>query len=319
LPVYLPRVVNARILIQITHLTKSFKGFKAIDDLSLTIQSNEYVALLGPNGAGKTTLVEMIEGLQMPDSGTIIINGKTWGRDATYLRSILGLSLQETKFVDKITVRETLDLFGSFYKLSRKRSVEIMAMVGLEEKSDSFVQNLSGGQRQKLALGVALLNEPQILLLDEPTTGLDPNARREIWEILMDFKRNGRTTLILTTHYMEEAAYLCDRIILINKGKVLAEGRLEDLLSTYATGEVVIFHSNKSIGEEVLRSMPGFLDITWQEPGTRAMLTVESITQTLPPLMEIFDRAGADILSFESRKKTLDDLFVNLTGRRLDE
>jgi ABC-2 type transport system ATP-binding protein len=231
----------------------------------------------------------------------------------------LGISLQETKFIDKVTVRETLDLFGSFYKLSRKRSVAVMEMVNLKEKENSYVVNLSGGQRQRLALGVALLNEPQVLLLDEPTTGLDPNARREIWEILLNLKQKGRTTMILTTHYMEEAAYLCDRIVILDRGKVLADGSLGQLLSTFASGEVILLEISKYIQEEVLCQVKGVQEIVWIQIGYRVILTVNSITETLPQLMELLQRNGIEIKSLECRKKTLDDLFIAMTGRRLNE
>lgn len=306
-------------LIEITNLSKSFKGFKAVDNLTLHIPSNQYLALLGPNGAGKTTLVEMTEGLREPDTGTITINGKNWRQHADYLRTIMGISLQETKFMDKVTVRETLDLFGSFFGCSRQRTNEVMEMVNLTEKQKSFVVNLSGGQRQRLALGVALLNEPQLLLLDEPTTGLDPNARREIWDILMHLKKQQRTTLILTTHYMEEAAYLCDRIVILDRGKVLADGKLDELLSSYASGEIISCQIGRPLAENLFQQLNGIQQVMWQEKGTKAELTVDSITRTLPELLTLLEQNCVEVLALECRKKTLDDLFVAMTGRKLHE
>jgi ABC-2 type transport system ATP-binding protein len=306
-------------LIDIHQVTRSFKNHVAIHNLTLHVPQNEYLALLGPNGAGKTTLVEMIEGLQAPNKGTITISGKTWERHERFLRKIIGLSLQETKFVDKLTVLETLDLFGSFYGLARPRSREVMALVGLEEKKNSYTANLSGGQRQKLALGVALLNQPRLLLLDEPTTGLDPNARREIWEILTGLKRDGQTTLILTTHYMEEAQYLCDRIVVLDQGQILADGTLEELLNTFAAGELIEFEVREPIAPSVPAQLPGYMSQHWTVPGRKGTVTVESITEALPVLLALLETQGAEILSFQCRKKTLEDLFVAMTGRRLDE
>jgi ABC-2 type transport system ATP-binding protein len=216
--------------IEVKDVYKSFKDVHAVRGISFAIPPGEFVALLGPNGAGKTTMVEMMEGLKKPDSGDILLQGKNWQKNEKELRSIIGLSLQETRFSDKLTVFETLCLFASFFRLDKKRANEIIELTGMESKRKSMVGTLSGGQRQRLALGVALLNTPQILFLDEPTTGLDPHSRLDLWNILKELKDRGETTLILTTHYMEEAESLCDRIIIIDEGKVLKEGKLEDLL-----------------------------------------------------------------------------------------
>jgi ABC-2 type transport system ATP-binding protein len=311
--------LNASPLIDISHITKTFKGVKAVDNLSLTVGYNEYLALLGPNGAGKTTLVEMIEGLQKPDTGSISIQGKTWQKDASFLRTIMGISLQETKFTDKVTVRETLNLFSSFYGLGKEVSQQVLQTIRLEEKANAYVVTLSGGQRQKLALGVAILNNPQLLLLDEPTTGLDPNARREIWDILMALKKEQGTSMILTTHYMEEAAYLCDRIVIIDKGKILADGTLSKLLNSYDPGEVISFQVSSPLSPDSLTSLAGVKDVQWTEEGLKGMLTVDTISHTLPALLNLVESSGNTITSFESRKKTLDDLFRTMTGRSLNE
>jgi ABC-2 type transport system ATP-binding protein len=216
--------------IEVKDVYKSFKDVHAVRGISFAIHPGEFMALLGPNGAGKTTMVEMMEGLKKPDAGEILIQGKNWQRNEKELRSIIGLSLQETRFSDKLTVFETLCLFASFFRLDKKRANEIIELTGMESKRKSMVGTLSGGQQQRLALGVALLNTPQILFLDEPTTGLDPHSRLDLWNILKELKDRGETTLVLTTHYMEEAESLCDRIIIIDEGKILKEGKLEDLL-----------------------------------------------------------------------------------------
>jgi ABC-2 type transport system ATP-binding protein len=247
-------------VIEVKSVHKSFKAVHAVCGVSLNIHQGRFVALLGPNGAGKTTLVEMIEGIQKPDSGEILIMGKQWKGHEDQLHRIIGLSLQETYFIDKLTVWETLRLFASFYDLDSRRVDEIIETIGLREKHKSFVAHISGGQRQRLALGIALLNRPRILLLDEPTTGLDPNARREIWDILLQLKEQTRASLILTTHYMEEAQQLCDDIVILDKGKILTQGTLAQLLKNNPDEKVV-----------------------------------------------------------EYRKKTLDDVFTAMTGRRLNE
>jgi len=217
-------------VIQVKNVYKSFKSVHAVRGINLEILPSQFVALLGPNGAGKTTMVEMIEGIQKPDSGEILITGKPWKGNEKEFRKIIGLSLQETRFIDKLRVFETLRLFASFFELGKERCEEVMDLVGLGEKRQAYVVNLSGGQRQRLALGVALLNKPKILLLDEPTTGLDPQARREVWMILKKLKDSSATSLILTTHYMEEAEQLCDYIVIMDHGTILKEGTLQDLL-----------------------------------------------------------------------------------------
>lgn len=306
-------------MIQIKEVSKSFKGFTAVNNLSLTIQKGEYLALLGPNGAGKTTLVEMIEGLQFPDTGEISINELNWKNDSKKLRNLIGLSLQETKFIDKLTVFETLELFGSFYGLSKARAEEIMRVVNLDLKRKAYTVNLSGGQRQKLALGIALLNDPQVLLLDEPTTGLDPNARREIWDILLTLKEEKGTTLILTTHYMEEAEQLCDRIVIIDSGKILGDGTLESLLATFSKGEIISFQVDRKIGQDAFEKLEGIQEVVWLSEEGKGRLIVDDITQSLPQFLELLKLQNIELLELGSRKKTLDDLFVAMTGRRLIE
>jgi ABC-2 type transport system ATP-binding protein len=217
-------------VIEVKNVWKSFKTVQAVKGISLNIPSGQFVALLGPNGAGKTTLVEMIEGIQKPDSGEITIMGRHWKGNEDELHRKIGLALQETRLIDKLRVTETLQLFASFFDLGKKRVDEIIDIVGLEDKKKSYVVNLSGGQRQRLAIGIALINTPAILLLDEPTTGLDPNARREIWDILKKLRQMSETSMILTTHYMEEAEKLCDYIIIMDNGVILREGTIDQLL-----------------------------------------------------------------------------------------
>jgi ABC-2 type transport system ATP-binding protein len=306
-------------VVEIKNVSKSFKNLKAVNALSLTINQGEYVALLGPNGAGKTTLIEMIEGIQFPDSGEITIASKKWKKDDQALHNIIGLSLQETKFIDKLKVDETLDLFGSFYKLGQKRTEEILDLVNLQSKRKSYVVNLSGGQRQRLALGIALLNSPKILLLDEPTTGLDPTARREIWYILEKLKKEQGTTMILTTHYMEEAEYLCERILIMDQGQFIAEGTLSELISKYGEGDVIGFTLDKTSDLSGIENLPGFKKIFWTEKNIKGKVVVKNIAETLPLFLQHIKDLNLKVTELECRKMTLDDLFISMTGRHLNE
>jgi len=311
-------------MVAVQSVSKSFGKLKAVDNLTLYLTKGSFTALLGPNGAGKTTLVEMIEGLQQPDSGSISIAGMNWRQHAAQLRHIIGLSLQETRFIDKLTVAETLRLFASFYNISPARTTEVMEMVRLTEKRDSYTINLSGGQRQRLALAVGILHTPQLLILDEPTTGLDPNARRELWEMLESLKKNAGMTLLLTTHYMEEAEYLCERIVIMDKGKILADGSLPELLSQFDAGERIeleLLTDNRSVSywQTLFSHMPGLrkIDLRPTEEGISVMMEVERIAASLPPLMQHLDKLPARLQHLSSRRKTLDDLFTTMTGRRL--
>lgn len=306
-------------IIAVRDVRKYFGKVKAVDGIDLSIGKGEFVALLGPNGAGKTTMVEMIEGLQKPDSGSIRIKGMDWNHHAQELRKTLGLSLQETHFIDKLRVNETLRLFASFYKLGNERIREILHLVNLEEKEKSLVKNLSGGQRQRLALGIAFLNQPEILLLDEPTTGLDPTARREIWDILFDLRKKHNTTMILTTHYMEEADYLCERIVIIDHGKVLAKGTLEELLSVYDSNEIIEFRLKEEVRDFKLPEREKGHQRSWDEKEQEWRISVDEIVDYLPDFLAAIKEQNLTLETLECRKMTLDDLFIKMTGRRLDD
>ncbi|MGB7217841.1 MAG: ABC transporter ATP-binding protein [Vicinamibacterales bacterium] len=203
-------------------LRKSFENVVAVDGIELEVRTGECFGLLGPNGAGKTTTVEICEGLTEPDAGEVEVLGRRWATDAKALRQRLGIQLQETQLSDKLTVVETLNLFRSFYHQGPTSS-DVIALVQLEEKRHARVATLSGGQKQRLALACALVGDPELLFLDEPTTGLDPQARRQVWDLIEEFKRGGRT-ILLTTHYMEEAERLCDRVAIMDHGKVISCG-----------------------------------------------------------------------------------------------
>lgn len=311
--------MNTDPVIEVKNVWKSFKTVQAVKGIDLNIPKGQFVALLGPNGAGKTTLVEMIEGIQKPDKGEISIMGKKWKGNEDELHRIIGLSLQETRFIDKLRVSETLLLFGSFFNLGKERVNKIVDLIGLEEKRKSYVVNLSGGQRQRLAIGIALINEPAILLLDEPTTGLDPNARREIWDILRSLKTSSKTSMILTTHYMEEAENLCDYIVIMDNGVILKEGTLQQLLEEDTQEKIVEFTTEGSLVHEGMDS-PGLPFIV--HPGEnpeKGFVTLSNFETELPAFMSFMKSRNITLKHMECRRKTLDDLFVSLTGRKINE
>jgi ABC-2 type transport system ATP-binding protein len=306
-------------VIQVKNVWKSFKTVQAVKGIDLNIVKGEFVALLGPNGAGKTTLVEMIEGIQKPDSGEITIMGKKWKGNEDELHRIIGLSLQETRFIDKLRVVETLMLFAGFFNLGKKKVDEIINIVGLEEKRRSYVVNLSGGQRQRLAIGIALINDPAILLLDEPTTGLDPNARREIWEILQSLRKKSETSMILTTHYMEEAEYLCDYIIIMDNGIILKEGTLQQLLENETTDKVVEFTIDNNVDFSLFNSKAIPFKVHEGDSKDKGFITLKNFESDLPAFMSFLKSQNITLKHMECRRKTLDDLFVSLTGRKINE
>jgi ABC-2 type transport system ATP-binding protein len=233
-------------------LHKRFADVVAVDGLSLTVQRGECFGLLGPNGAGKTTTIEILEGLLEPDAGNVEVLGLTWRRNAAELRQHLGIQLQETQLADKLTVEETLRLFRAFYHRGRTIT-ELLQIVELEGKRKSWAKNLSGGQRQRLALACALAGEPDLLFLDEPTTGLDPQSRRQLWGVLERFRADGGT-ILLTTHYMDEAQVLCDRVAVVDRGRLIALGSPQELIAKLTAPKVVTHHGTL---EDVFMSLTG--------------------------------------------------------------
>jgi ABC-2 type transport system ATP-binding protein len=306
-------------VIEVKNVWKSFKTVQAVRGIDLKIPRGQFIALLGPNGAGKTTLVEMIEGIRKPDKGDITIMGKRWKGNEDELHRIIGISLQETRFIDKLRVSETLDLFAGFFDRGKETVHKIIELVGLEEKRKSYVVNLSGGQRQRLALGISLINDPAILLLDEPTTGLDPNARREIWEILRKLKEKSETSMILTTHYMEEAEELCDYIVIMDHGVILKEGTLHQLLEDESSEKVVEFTAENKLIPEDLHADNLHFTMPDGPPGQKGFVTLSNFETDLPAFFSFLQSRNITLKHMECRRKTLDDLFVSLTGRKLDE
>jgi ABC-2 type transport system ATP-binding protein len=311
--------MNADLVIEVKGVYKSFKTVRAVHGVDLRIHRGQFVALLGPNGAGKTTLVEMIEGIQNPDRGEISIMGKRWKGNEDELHRVVGISLQETRFIDKLNVSETLRLFASFYRLDPARIAEIIEIVGLEEKRKSYVVSLSSGQRQRLALAIALLNNPKILLLDEPTTGLDPNARREVWSILRDLKKKSETSLILTTHYMEEAEQLCDYIVIIDKGKILKEGPVKKLLDDDHGEKMIEFTLEGAHQLADIEEAGTPFRLQWDSKNEKGTVALGHMETELPEFLLFLKNRKLRLKNLECRRKTLDDLFTSLTGRHLHE
>jgi ABC-2 type transport system ATP-binding protein len=305
--------------IQCRDLRKTYDGkVEAVRGINLEIQSGECFGLLGPNGAGKTTTIEILEGLLQPTSGQVTVLGHNWQEHPRELRELMGISLQETRLSEKLTVRETVELFCSFYRLPR-RPQAILEQLQLTEKADSWVGKLSGGQRQRLAVATALVGNPRILFLDEPTTGLDPQSRRQLWDIIRVFQRGGGTVL-LTTHYMDEAERLCDRLAIVDHGQIIAEGTPPGLIARLGGHHVVEFSvSGNSDGAaaEVWRALPGVESVR-SEDGL-VSLNVREPHRTIPALLEAVDRCGSQLLHLTTRQASLEDVFVRLTGRHLRE
>ena len=305
-------------VIEIKNVWKSFKNVQAVKGVSLSVPKGKYVALLGSNGAGKTTLVEMIEGIRKPDKGEITIMGKKWKGNEEELHNILGLSLQENFFFEKLTVVETLRLFAGFFGLGMAKVDEIIDLIGLNEKRKSYFINLSGGQKQRLAIGISLINNPTILLLDEPTTGLDPVARREIWNILNKLREKTEISMILTTHYMEEAEFLCDYIVIMDKGQILREGSIQQLLE-YDSEEKIIEFTTDAIFDFKNPLKPFPFKIFSDNSQNKWQIVLNNIETDIPIFMSYLKANGITMKSMEFRKKTLYDLFVSLTGRTINE
>jgi ABC-2 type transport system ATP-binding protein len=311
--------------IQCRDLRKTYDGkVEAVRGLNLDIQAGECFGLLGPNGAGKTTTIEILEGLLEPTSGEVSILGHTWKENEREMREWLGISLQETRLSEKLTVRETIELFASFYREPRS-SAEVLDQLQLTEKADSWVGKLSGGQRQRLAVATALVCNPKILFLDEPTTGLDPQSRRQLWDIIREFQRNGGTVL-LTTHYMDEAERLCDRLAIVDHGQIIAEGSPADLIDRLGGHHVVEFSvsgngashaASDESKNEAWRGLPSVESV--REDEGMIALNVKQPHLTIPALLEAIDKQGSTLQHLTTRQASLEDVFVRLTGRHLRE
>ena len=307
------------VAIQCRDLRKTYDGkVEAVRGLNLEIRTGECFGLLGPNGAGKTTTIEILEGLLSPTSGDVSILGRSWHENEREMREWLGISLQETRLSEKLTVRETIELFASFYRQPRS-SEEVLEQLQLTEKADSWVGKLSGGQRQRLAVATALVCNPKILFLDEPTTGLDPQSRRQLWDIIRGFQRDGGTVM-LTTHYMDEAERLCDRLAIVDHGQIIAEGSPADLIERLGGHHVVEFSVSGNSDGAALQSWNGLPSVeSVREDDGLIALNVKHPHLTIPALLEAIDKQGSQLQHLTTRQASLEDVFVRLTGRHLRE
>jgi ABC-2 type transport system ATP-binding protein len=312
-------------------LVKRYGDVTAVNGLDLQVRTGECFGLLGPNGAGKTTTVEILEGLTAPTGGTVEVLGRAWGAgDDNDLRQHIGVQLQETQLAEKLTVAETVRLFRSFYLHGRDVDA-VVRLVELDEKRAARVGKLSGGQRQRLAVACALVSNPDLLFLDEPTTGLDPQARLKLWEVIEEF-RHGGGTVILTTHYMEEAARLCDRVAIMDHGRVIAFGTPAELIAALGADQIVEFSVAGALQEQALTTLAGVRGVHPRDGGRGNQadnqagsplgqvgyaLTVTDISLALPALLSELEQQHAKLVALTTHQATLEDVFVSLTGRML--
>ncbi|HXC16623.1 MAG TPA: ABC transporter ATP-binding protein [Holophagaceae bacterium] len=303
----------SELALEIKGLRKAFPKVVAVDGLDLEVRKGEVFGLLGPNGAGKTTTLEMVEGLQQPDAGEIRVMGLDWKKHAQEIRTRIGVQLQATSLFNKIKPREALDLIGGYYP-KRRGTEELLDLVQLQEKADAYHITLSGGQMQRLALALALVNDPELVFLDEPTTGLDPQARRSLWDVVRRMKAEGRT-VVLTTHYMDEAETLCDRLAIIDHGRVIATGTPRSLIADLGLPSVMeLSFENEMPDVAAFASRLG----APVEPRERHWeIPAEDPKSMLPRLLEAAEAAGLDYQQVHIRRATLEDVFLQRTGRSL--
>jgi len=305
--------------IDVRDLKKTYPGrppVEAVRGIDLLVPAGQCYGVLGPNGAGKTTTIEILEGLRSPTSGQVRVLDLEWHRDARRMRECIGISLQETQLSDKLSVGEIVTLFRSFY-VSGLATRDVIELVGLQEKQTSWVKKLSGGQKQRLAIACAIVGDPQLLFLDEPTTGLDPTNRRQLWEIIRRFREEGRT-ILLTTHYMEEAEQLCDRVAIIDHGRIIAEGAPRELISGLGAEHVIEFQLDDPAQRITARCLSGmgYVDSV-ETDGNGFRIRVTRPHEVLPELIQMTSQRQADLTGLVTRHASLEDVFLHLTGRHL--
>lgn len=300
-------------IIQVTDLKKVYGSFTAVDGVSFAVRQGETFGILGPNGAGKTTTMEMMEGLKMMSSGEVILDGKSVATHTREVKSIIGVQLQASSFFDGLSLKELIETFGALYG-QHVDAMELLREVQLEEKAKSRVKELSGGQKQRLSIAVALVNKPKVVFLDEPTTGLDPQARRNLWDLIGIIKQRG-VTIVITTHYMEEAEVLCDRIAIMDHAKIIALDTPLNLLQMADTGATVEFHVDKHMDVEGLRRLPTVDEAKAEDHVV--VLKTKTPAEALPALFTFAKSAGVAINNLQMHQPTLEDVFLKLTGRTL--
>jgi ABC-2 type transport system ATP-binding protein len=300
-------------ILQVENLVKRYGDLEAVRGVSFSVEEGEVFGLLGPNGAGKTSTIEVLEGLRVADGGRVSVCGFDPVRNPTELKREIGAALQSTSLPDKLRVAEALRLFSSFYNRGRQPD-ELLKRFGLEEKRNAFYSQLSGGQKQRLALAMALVNDPKVLFLDEPTAGLDPQVRREIYDIVEELKHE-KKTIVLTTHYIEEAERLCDRVAIVDHGKVIAQGTPRELKQTSANTSRVEVRLAKPASNGALKSLDGVVDA--RELGGAYVLHCQRTAPAIVALVKHLEAEGNELVSLEIATPSLEDVFIELTGRRL--
>lgn len=299
--------------IRVENLIKRYDGIPAVDGLNLEVARGEVFGLLGPNGAGKTTSVECMLGLREPDNGQVIILGMQHEHDSQAIRARIGAQLQSTGLLPHLKVREQLELFASLFPSSLPID-QVAQLVGLDEKADMATVTLSGGQKQRLAVALALINDPELIFLDEPTTGLDPQARRALWDVILDLKAKGKT-ILLTTHYMEEAEQLCDRVAILDHGKMIENDRPGALIGRYFESTAIEFIDPGNLNHGALDSLGGIQQIL-RENG-HVTLYSTNVASTLTQLFTLSSSKAVELNDMTIRQATLEDVFLKLTGRRI--
>jgi len=300
-------------VIRVRGLTKRYGDVQAVAGIDFDVAKGEIFGLLGPNGAGKTTTVEILEGLREPDGGEVSVLGVDVAREADAIKPRIGVSLQTAALYPKLTVTELIDLFRSFYPTSRPTK-EVIDALELGERHNARSQDLSGGQRQRLAVALSLVNDPELVFLDEPTTGLDPAARRSLWDIVEGLKADGRSVL-LTTHYMEEAEILCDRLAIMDHGRILEMGTVEELVSKHFQERTVRFDRLDGLAREELERLPEVTSV--KEDTTEVLIYTKDPGRTIGGLLDLADSRGLEPQNLGIRRATLEDVFLDLTGRAL--
>jgi ABC-2 type transport system ATP-binding protein len=305
--------VDAEPVIRVRGLVKRYGDLVAVDGIDFDVAGGEIFGLLGPNGAGKTTTVEILEGLRAPDGGQATVLGVDVAVAADEIKPRIGISLQTAAMYPKLTVVEIIDLFRSFYRTSRSTD-ELVDMLGLAERRTARTADLSGGQRQRLAVALALVNDPELVFLDEPTTGLDPAARRVLWDIVRGLKAAGRS-ILLTTHYMEEAEILCDRIAIMDHGRILELGTVDELVANRFRERAVRFDHLDGVTSAELEKLPGVTSV--KEDDGEVLVYTSDVGPTIGALLGLTEGRGLEPQNLAIRRATLEDVFLDLTGRGL--
>lgn len=300
-------------IIDVANLTKVYGTFTAVDEISFSVHEGETFGILGPNGAGKTTTLEMIEGLKSITSGAVTVCGHNAQTEANTVKSLIGVQLQSSSFFDQLNLSELLVTFASLYGRTVD-PIKILAEVQLTDKAKNMVKELSGGQKQRLSIAAALVNDPKVLFLDEPTTGLDPQARRNLWDLITTIKQRGKT-IVLTTHYMEEAEVLCDRVAIMDHAKIIALDTPMNLLKNTGVGSTIEFHTDQPLDLEIVKALPAVTSATSEDHGY--LIITSDPAQTLPALFQCEHQRGFHIFDLRLRQATLEDVFLKLTGRVL--